>query len=150
MLLAYIDEIGEPGAFVARDDARFNTSPAFGYAGFVIPDGAARQFGAAFTEEKRTLFASELDGVDNPGQWERKGSHIFRPTTQRDYPQQLRVFNGLRSQSVQDLLHSDIFRSTRPLHPATSGHLLGEHVDPAVLRRIKAAAERDSAGEAPQ
>lgn len=36
MLLAYIDEIGEPGAFVAPDHRRFNTSAAFGYGGFVI------------------------------------------------------------------------------------------------------------------
>lgn len=37
MLLAYIDEIGETGAFVARDHPKFKTSPAFGYAGFIIP-----------------------------------------------------------------------------------------------------------------
>ena len=51
MLLDYIDEIGETGSFVARDHARFNTSPAFGYAGFVIPADNARQFGAQFTGE---------------------------------------------------------------------------------------------------
>lgn len=37
MLLAYIDEIGETGAFISREDPKFNTSPAFGYAGFIIP-----------------------------------------------------------------------------------------------------------------
>ena len=35
MLLAYIDEIGEPGPYVAKDHPRFNTNPVFGYAGFV-------------------------------------------------------------------------------------------------------------------
>jgi len=49
MLLAYIDEIGETGAFVSHDHPKFNTSPAFGYAGFVIPAVNARRFGAAFT-----------------------------------------------------------------------------------------------------
>lgn len=53
MLLAYIDEIGETGAFVARDHARFNTSPAFGYAGFIIPADSCRTFGQAFAEAKR-------------------------------------------------------------------------------------------------
>jgi hypothetical protein len=53
MLLAYIDEIGEPGAFVSKEHARFNTSPAFGYAGLVIPADRARHFGAVFAEQKR-------------------------------------------------------------------------------------------------
>jgi hypothetical protein len=95
MLLAYIDEIGETGAFVSKTDTRFNTSPAFGYAGFVIPEENARTFGAIFTHEKRVLFATDLVGVENSGQWERKGSDIFRPTTHVKYPQQIRVFNGL-------------------------------------------------------
>lgn len=34
MLLAYIDEVDETGAFVSRDHSRYKTSPAFGYAGF--------------------------------------------------------------------------------------------------------------------
>lgn len=98
MLLAYIDEIGEPGAFVSRSDLRYNTSPAFGYAGFVIPAENARPFGAIFNEEKRRLFKTEIAGASNPGQWERKGARIFRPDTHKTYPQQLRVFNGLVKQ----------------------------------------------------
>lgn len=95
MLLAYIDEIGETGAFVSRDDHRFNTSPAFGYAGFLIPEHRARQFGSFFVREKRALFSSELATAKNPGQWERKGAEIFRPRTHKLFPQQLRVFRGL-------------------------------------------------------
>ena len=95
MLLAYIDEIGETGAFVSKTDPRYKTSPAFGYAGFVIPAEKARQFGSIFVQEKRTLFATDLIGVENPGQWERKGADIFRPHTHTNYPQQIRVFNGL-------------------------------------------------------
>lgn len=95
MLLAYIDEIGEPGAFVSRQHERYNTSPAFGYAGFVIPAENARQFGGIFTEEKRRVFKTEIRAATNPGQWERKGSSIFRPDTHKTFPQQIRVFNGL-------------------------------------------------------
>lgn len=95
MLLAYIDEIGETGAFVSRDDPRFNTSPAFGYAGFVIPEDRARQFGSIFVQEKRALFGTELAAATNPGQWERKGAGIFRPHTHTLFPQQIRVFKGL-------------------------------------------------------
>ena len=30
MLIAYIDEVGEAGAFISKDHKRFNTSPVFG------------------------------------------------------------------------------------------------------------------------
>jgi len=95
VLLAYIDEIGEPGAFISRDHERFHTSPAFGYAGFVIEAECARIFGQRFTHEKRTLFAPELVDQPNPGQWEKKGASMFRPTTASTHPQHLRVFAGL-------------------------------------------------------
>ncbi|MGK2349220.1 DUF3800 domain-containing protein [Actinomyces sp. W5033] len=95
MLLAYIDEVGEPGAFVSPEHNRFNTSAAFGYAGFVVPEAAARDFGARFTHEKRILFAPDLADAEHPGRWEIKGAQVFRPTTPERYPQQLRVFNAL-------------------------------------------------------
>ena len=95
MLLAYIDEIGETGAFVSKDHDRFKTSPAFGYAGFVIPAENARRFGERFTHEKRTVFKTEIAKAADPGKWERKGATIFRPDTYKHYPQQIRVFNAL-------------------------------------------------------
>lgn len=95
VLLAYLDEIGETGAFVSKTDPRFNTSPAFGYAGFVLPVAEARRFGMWFTEEKRKVYASEIAASAHPAQWERKGSSIFREATLRDFPQQIRVFNAL-------------------------------------------------------
>jgi len=95
MLLAYIDEIGETGAFVSKDDSRFNTSPAFGYAGFIIPEENARPFGQQFTIVKRKLFKREIAQASDPGKWERKGADIFRPTTPTTYGYQLRAFNGL-------------------------------------------------------
>ncbi|MGL5817783.1 MAG: DUF3800 domain-containing protein [Phycicoccus sp.] len=95
MLLAYIDEIGETGAFVSRQDPRFNTSPAFGYAGLILPADTARSFGAAFAESKKSLFKAELDRAEHPGRWERKGSSIFRTDTLERFPHQIRVFNSL-------------------------------------------------------
>ena len=41
MLLAYIDEIGQIGAFVHPRHKRFSDSPAFGYGGFLIPEDKA-------------------------------------------------------------------------------------------------------------
>lgn len=95
MLLAYLDEIGETGAFVSKADPRYNTSPAFGYAGFVLPAAQARGFGMWFNEEKRKVYATELAASGHPAQWQKKGSSIFRKITLDDYPQQIRVFNAL-------------------------------------------------------
>lgn len=95
MLLAYIDEIGETGAFVSKDHPRFNTSPAFGYAGFIIPEENARPFGQQFTIVKRSLFKEEIAQAADPGKWERKGADIFRAKTPVSHPYQLRAFTGL-------------------------------------------------------
>lgn len=95
MLLAYIDEIGEPGAFCSPDHRRFNTSPAFGYGGFIIDASEARFFSSIFAKERNTLFKAELEKEEHPGRWEKKGSEVFRPDTPDTRPQNLRVFRGL-------------------------------------------------------
>lgn len=101
MLLAYIDEIGEPGAFVARDHPKFNTSPAFGYAGFIIPEENVREFGARFTVEKRNKFSSMLRELDEPGQLEIKGADFFRGNLPTNRPENLRIFASLVSELVK-------------------------------------------------
>ncbi|MGK0716568.1 DUF3800 domain-containing protein [Leucobacter sp. W1153] len=95
MMLAYLDEVGEPGAYISKSHARFNTSPGFGYAGFVIPDAKAREFGSIFTSEKRALFASTYESATNPGVWEIKGASVFRSKTPDYAPQNIRVFKNL-------------------------------------------------------
>ncbi len=95
VLLAYIDEIGETGAFVSKSDRRFKTSPAFGYAGFVVPEITARRFAQRFAREKQTVFAAEIEKADHAGRWEKKGSEIFHSYTAENYPEQIRVFNAL-------------------------------------------------------
>lgn len=102
MLLAYIDEIGEPGAFVSKEHQRFNTSPAFGYAGFVLPDCNARAFGAKFVADKRALYAHQIAETENIATWEKKGAELFRPRTPQRAPHELRVFNAL-VKHVRDL-----------------------------------------------
>lgn len=94
MLLAYIDEIGETGAFVSHDHPKFKTSPAFGYAGFVLPAEHARRFGAEFTRKKRELFRTDI-GEQDAATFERKGAEMFRPPTLEKFPQHVRVFNSL-------------------------------------------------------
>ena len=35
--IAYLDEFGHIGPYIARDDPRHNDSPVFGLAGFIMP-----------------------------------------------------------------------------------------------------------------
>ena len=77
MILAYIDETGEPGAYVGPDHSRYKTSAAFGYAGFVVPEAVVRDVGARFQCEKLTLFSTEIGDLEHPGRWERKGTVYF-------------------------------------------------------------------------
>lgn len=72
MQLAYIDEIGEAGAFISHDHPKFNTSPAFGYAGFIIPAEKSRPFGQIFAKERNQRFARKLAESKTPGRWEVK------------------------------------------------------------------------------
>jgi hypothetical protein len=95
MFLAYLDEVGESGAFISKTHQEYNTSAGFGYAGFVIPESAARDFGASFQRQKRTLFSKEFAAAKNPGQWEVKGSSVFRSKTPDYSPQNVRVLVNL-------------------------------------------------------
>lgn len=58
MLVAYLDEVAEAGAFVSKTHKNYNGSPAFGYAGFVIPSDHVRAMSQCFTEKKRAIGAN--------------------------------------------------------------------------------------------
>lgn len=53
---------------------------------------------------------------------------------------------SLWHRAVPHLHHSQIFEGARPLYPEARGQQLRHSVDPQVLRRIKAAAERAHPG----
>lgn len=172
MLLAYLDEIGEPGAFIARDHPRFKTSPACGYAGFVLPEASARRFGQKFTHQRRPVFRNEIEKAENPGQWERKGASIFQfadwvaACVTRAIDDQLisdsrcawvsaanavgNVRGGFTQESTPHLWnrslagfhHSALFRRERPLSPEVDGQLLRSCLDKATFHKVHAAAER--------
>ncbi len=77
MLVAYLDEVAEAGAFVSKAHKNYNGSPAFGYAGFVISSDQVRAMSQCFTEKKRRLFAHLIPPDATAGTWERKGSDIM-------------------------------------------------------------------------
>ncbi len=78
MLIAYIDEVGEPGAFVSYDHAKFKTSPVFGYAGFVIPEERVHDFSRQVTQTKRDFFSFLHPADDYIPTWERKGAELVQ------------------------------------------------------------------------
>lgn len=95
MLLAYLDEIGAPGAYVSPQHPRYADSPAFGYGGFIIPESKAREFGARFAAAKKSLFKNEIPEGQDPGRWEKKGSSLLYAKVLDERPQNLRGLGSL-------------------------------------------------------
>ena len=58
--LAFLDEFGHCGPYVARRDRRYNQSPVFGLAGYVIPHSEARNFATFFLQLKRQMLGLGL------------------------------------------------------------------------------------------
>lgn len=94
MLLAYINEIGEPGAFVSKGHPRYKTSPVFGYAGFIIDESKAHDFEQHFTFEKLKMFKNHMEQAGHAGRWEVKGADLFRPHTPKKATHHLRLVRG--------------------------------------------------------
>lgn len=115
MLVAYIDEIGEPGAFVSKEHPRYNTSPAFGYAGMILPEHRARFFGSVFVERRRQLFAGEIAKAENPGQFEQKGSTLFTRETPSRGRQYERAFRHLAREVVRLGGHLFYYADEKPI-----------------------------------
>lgn len=43
----------------------------------------------------------------------------------------------LHRRSLDDLMHSQIFNRYRPLYPKAAGHLVGQHVEPAIAEKMR-------------
>ena len=95
ILVAYLDEVAEAGAFVSKTHKNYNGSPAFGYAGFVISSDHVRAMSQCFTEKKRRLFAHLIPIEATAGTWERKGSDIFTPVAWDSYRRPIEGFREL-------------------------------------------------------
>lgn len=88
LYIAYLDEFGHEGAYISRDDPRFNTSPVFGLGGFILPYKYVRQFSMWFFRLKCNLLRYEIEcSGREPYRWEKKGSQLYTPTNIRKYRQ---------------------------------------------------------------
>lgn len=92
--IAYLDEFGHVGPYVARSDPRHNASPVFGFAGFVMPADEVRDFGTWFFQRKCNLLDFEIRrSGEHPAVWEKKGSSLYTVTNVDRYPE-LRTFTN--------------------------------------------------------
>ena len=94
MLIAYLDEFGHIGPYIARADEKHNDSPVFGLAGFVLPDTEVRNFATWFYQRKCELLAFEIERANQPAYlWEKKGSSLYTAPNVTQYPE-LRKFTN--------------------------------------------------------
>jgi len=86
MQIAFLDEFGHIGPFVSRAHAKFNHSPVFGLAGFVLPHEEVRSFSTWFFQLKNGMFAADLRAsTQHPATWEKKGVEIFNTRNVKRY-----------------------------------------------------------------
>ncbi len=100
--IAYLDEFGHVGPYVARSDPRHNDSPVFGFAGFLMPAEEVRAFGTWFFQRKCELLERELQRSGrHPAVWEKKGSSLYRAASVRRYPALRSATNRLLNRIVR-------------------------------------------------
>ncbi len=93
---AYLDEFGHIGPYVARADPKYNESPVFGLAGFVMPADEVRGFGTWFYKRKCEFLASEIDrSKTHPAQWEKKGASLYTANNVKRYRELRQLTNRL-------------------------------------------------------
>jgi len=88
LYVAYLDEFGHVGPFVARTHPQHNDSPVFGLAGMLLPADQIRNFATAFYQLKCRLLRFEIAraGV-HPARWEKKGAALFTTQNVTTYPE---------------------------------------------------------------
>lgn len=88
MYIAFLDEFGHIGPYVSRTDPKFNHSPVFGLAGYLIPHQHVRSFATHFYQEKNRLLAAEVKASGgHPATWEKKGSELLTTKNISKYPE---------------------------------------------------------------
>lgn len=99
--IAYLDEFGHIGPYVSREDPKYNDSPVFGLAGFVLPSQEIRGFGTWFFQRKCELLSFEIKrSGKHAALWEKKGASLYTVNNIVKYPQlrrfTFRLFNKIQ------------------------------------------------------
>lgn len=110
MIFAFLDEFGYNGPYISRTDKKFNTSPVFGLAGFLLPQSCVRSFGSCFLQLKENYLAADptRNGRDF-FEWEKKGTNFFTARSIEKYPQiktcMFRVLNEIEKRNGKTFYH---------------------------------------------
>ncbi|WP_343289884.1 DUF3800 domain-containing protein [Ferranicluibacter rubi] len=99
--VAYLDEFGHIGPYVARTDPKFKESPVFGLAGLVLPADQVRGFGTWFYQRKCELLDWEIKRAGaHPATWEKKGASLYTAHNVAEYAE-LRKFTNRFFNKIQ-------------------------------------------------
>ena len=101
--LAYLDEFGHIGPYVSKEAPKYNESPVFGFAGFVLPAEEVRGFGTWFFQQKCHLLNADIQrSGEHPAFWEKKGSSLYTVRNVLKY-QELRHFTYRLFNKIENL-----------------------------------------------
>jgi hypothetical protein len=91
LFLAYLDEFGHIGPYIAKSHPAYNESPVFGLAGLILPHTEVRSFGTWFFQRKCDLLRFEIErSGEHPAVWEKKGSALYTTRNIENYPELVR------------------------------------------------------------
>ncbi len=86
MRIAYLDEFGHIGPFIARNDKIHNASPVFGLAGVILPHGQVRHLATFMLQLKEGMLSKDLASAGIPAHsWEKKGTELINTRNIRKY-----------------------------------------------------------------
>ncbi|WP_176491638.1 DUF3800 domain-containing protein [Curtobacterium sp. 'Ferrero'] len=150
MLLAYLDEFGHIGPYIAPDHPKFNTHPVFGYGGFVLPAESVRAFGGYFEHLKESLLDFEIKQAGaHPRRWEKKGASLLTTRNHERYGTEIDPVLRRLSRKLNQLGGKAVFYGqVKPVGSAKetgessadrSAHMLRQ----VILRLSKYADDRD-------
>lgn len=134
MLIAYIDEVGGAGAFISKDHRRFNISPVFGDAGFVVPEQHVHALSrdVAITKQR---FHSLLCGANQEEHdkytptWERKGADLLsKHAMARAGRQEVIALRALLSR-IPSTYGGKLFYFVREKPIGSPGQVWGKNID---------------------
>lgn len=125
--IAYLDEFGHVGPYISRSDPRYNDSPVFGFAGFLMPAEEVRAFGTWFFQRKCELLDYELRrSGKHAAVWEKKGSSLFRPASLARFPALRAASNRLLNRIGRArgrVFYAGVRKSEKPAHDANALYL---------------------------
>lgn len=146
--IAYLDEFGHVGPYVSRHDPRYNDSPVFGLAGFIMPADEVRGFGTWFFQRKCQLLDFEIRrSGEHPAVWEKKGSSLYTVKNVEKYPELRRTTFRLWNKIARvggRVFYFGIRKSAEP--KAHDANALYRYVLGEAIKRLDAYCREDRAG----